>query len=185
MKFPLLLGIAAATLALGACSTMGFSGKSNTVSPQQAAKIEADIRARADYWQRADAVSAQYLVGPKAQHQLHMDIASCVSEVREMVRLGSIAQAMPPKNIGMDPGLKSGWSSPTRNGPLYTEYTPYQDFDGCMNTKGWERSDFVGTASAVNGARTYNRTILGTGAGMSASGTAYATADGQPTGFNQ
>lgn len=120
-----------------------------------------EIRNKADYWQRADSTSALYLKGPKAQYQLNSDIASCVAEVKELVRLGSIRRASPPANIGMEPGLARGWDSPTRNGPLFTEYRDFSDFDGCMNHKGWVRTDYVRPATQDQAINNYKTTILG------------------------
>lgn len=147
-----------AVLALSACAGSSSGGGANV------AKISAEekaVRANSDYWQRADSVSAQYMTGPKAQHQLNMDIAACVAEVKELVRLGSIRKAEPPKDLAMEPGLRAGWISPTRDGPLYTEYTDFQDFDGCMKSKGWERVDFVKPITAQRASRNYVTTILG------------------------
>jgi len=129
------------------------------------------IRERADYWQRNDGVASLYLTGPKAQHQLHKDIAACVAEVKELYRLGSIRRAEPPKDMAMEPGLKRGWVSPTRDGPLYTEYTDFQDFDGCMRSKGWERMDYVKPAEGERAAENYAATILGHGPGWTSPGT--------------
>lgn len=126
-----------------------------------ARQSDKSIRSTADYWQRADDVSALYMTGPKAQHLLNADLASCVSETRELVRLGSIRNAEPPKTLGMDPSLRAGWNSPTRDGPLYTEYTPFQDFDGCMKTRGWARVDYVRPAVAQAATVNYTETILG------------------------
>ncbi|NBX65762.1 MAG: hypothetical protein EBQ96_02065 [Proteobacteria bacterium] len=169
MKKLLLLGVT--TILMAGCSwapdwAPRVSGSNSGVSPSQAAAIEKQVRERADYWQRADRVSAEHMVGPQAQHTLHSDISRCVAEVREMVRLGSIRQAQPPKGVPMDPELKSGWGPVTRNGPLYMEYTPYQDFDSCMMTKGWARVDFVRPVVADQAAHNYNGTILGMTAGM-------------------
>jgi len=50
----------------------------------------------AAFWNRTNASSALYMRGPKAQHMLHKDIASCVSEVKELSRLGTIRNANPP-----------------------------------------------------------------------------------------
>jgi len=127
----------------------------------QAPESDKQIRERADYWQRDDGVSALYLTGPKAQHQLNMDIAACVAEVKELVRLGSIRRAEPPKDLALEPGLKRGWASPTRDGPLFTEYTEFQDFDGCMSSKGWDRVDYVKPSVAERAAGNYTQTILG------------------------
>lgn len=144
----LVLSLVSATLLAG-CATAGVSSSTK------------NIRNEADYWQRADSMSALYLTGPKAQHQLNMDIASCVAEVKELVRLGSIRRASPPSNIGMQDGLRRGWDSPTRNGPLYTEYTDFQDFDGCMQSKGWARTNFVRPIVADQAVDNYQHTILG------------------------
>jgi len=155
-KLMLLLCMA---LSLAACSNSRSTGSAANVAKLSAE--ERAVRFNSDYWQRADSVSAQYMTGPKAQHQLNMDIASCVAEVKELVRLGSIRRAEPPKDIAMDPGLRAGWVSPTRDGPLYTEYTDFQDFEGCMKHKGWERVDYVRPLAAQRSSRNYVTTILG------------------------
>lgn len=134
----------------------------------QTRDTDKQIRERADYWQRADGVSALYLTGPKAQHQLHKDIAACVAEVKELVRLGSIRRAEPPKDLALEPGLQRGWMSPTRDGPLYTEYTDFQDFEGCMVSKGWERVNYVKPSVAERAAGNYSQTILGREIGWTA-----------------
>jgi hypothetical protein len=168
----LLLALSA-TLALVACapashpggmSTTGTYSASNNRNtpgiPAQTAEERA-VRNAADYWQRTDSVSALYMTGPKAQHQLHIDIASCVAQVKELVRLGSISRATPPSGIAMSPDLREGWNSPTRDGPLFIEYTNFQDFDGCMRQQGWERVNFVKPVAAQSASRNYVSTILG------------------------
>ena len=115
----------------------------------------------ASYWQRAEAVESLYLTGPKAQHQLNKDIASCVSEVKELVRLGSIRSAKPPQEVGTNRAMRQGWNSVTRDGPLYTEYTDFQDFEGCMDYKGWARVHYVTPQQVEHSANVYNETILG------------------------
>ena len=47
------------------------------------------------YWQRSEASSAIYLRGPKAQQMLNQDIADCVTEIRELKRLGAIRYVTP------------------------------------------------------------------------------------------
>lgn len=174
----LLVAGAFAVLLSGCASSSPAGGGTYTVN--QARMIETQVRNSADYWQRTDSVSAQYLVGPKAQYQLHTDIAACVVEVRELVRLGSIRKAQPPKDIAMDQGLKGGWVSATRNGPLYAENQPFQDFDGCMNSKGWARAQFVAPVVAASAAKNYTGTILGVSPGVSVA----AQTDQQTGGFN-
>ena len=161
MKKLLVLGVVLATSALAACSSASSTGQTG-ISKQQEASVERQIRANAYYWQRTDDVSAQYLTGPKAQHQLNMDIASCEAEVPGLIRLGSIRTAEKP--AGIEPTNSGGetvWGPATRNGPLFTEYTDFQDFEGCMKHQGWERSEFVRPEVAARAAHTYNATILG------------------------
>jgi len=115
----------------------------------------------ADYWQRVDSTSALYLRGPKAQHQLHKDISSCVSETKELSRLGTIRNANPPAGIEMNENLAEKWQSPRGDGPLYTEFRDFHDFESCMNFKGWERTNFVKDTQIENAKMNYNTTILG------------------------
>lgn len=174
--------LAFVTLALAGCagSSSGSASSVGKISAEEKA-----VRQNSDYWQRADSVSAQYMTGPKAQHQLNMDIAACVAEVKELVRLGSIRKAEPPKDLAMEPGLRAGWYSPTRDGPLYTEYTDFQDFDGCMKSKGWERVDFVKPIAARRASRNYVTTILGHPFGWGASSASSTSADeSQDNSFN-
>lgn len=145
-KAVLLGGVMLVSLTLGACA-----GR-----PSQK-----EIRESGDYWQRADSTSALYLTGPKAQHSLNQDIASCVAEVKELVRLGSIRSAEPPKDLSLDPRLERGWSGPTRDGPLYTEYRDFADFETCMASKGWMRVQYVKPVEAERASLNYVETILG------------------------
>jgi len=115
----------------------------------------------AAFWNRTNASSALYMRGPKAQHMLHKDIASCVSEVKELSRLGTIRNANPPAGIEMNVGLANKWQSPKGDGPLNTEFRDFHDFESCMNFKGWERTNYM-RQDQINRARTnYNTTILG------------------------
>jgi hypothetical protein len=154
----LFLGVCLAVSLAGCAASSGMGGASNI---GQISAEERAVRERADYWQRSDSISALYLTGPKAQHQLNMDLAACVAEVKELVRLGSIRRASPPPGLAMEPGMRQGWDSPTRDGPLYTEYTDFQDFDGCMYTKGWSRVNYVRPMVAQGAAANYVTTILG------------------------
>jgi hypothetical protein len=120
-----------------------------------------DPKKAADYWQRSDTTSALYTRGPKAQHMLHQDIASCVAEVRELIRLGSIREVTPPDSLALTGQMKSNWDSPYRDGPMYTEYLDYHDFETCMQYKGWARVDYVKPDVAKRAIDTHNETILG------------------------
>ena len=113
------------------------------------------------YWQRADLTSALYLRGPKAQHTLHKDISSCVSEVKELSRLGTIRDANPPAGIEMNVGLANKWQSPQGDGPLYTEFRDFHDFESCMNFKGWKRTNYVGQEQMERAKNNYKTTIIG------------------------
>ena len=115
----------------------------------------------ADFWERADGVSLLYLRGPKAQTQLNLDIASCVNEVKELSRLGTINNARPPSGIRMNQGLAEKWQSPERNGALRSEYAPFSDFESCMNYKGWKRVSYVRPEQVYTAEKTYNTVILG------------------------
>ena len=120
-----------------------------------------EIRDEGHYWQRSDSVSAQYLVGPKAQHQLNKDIASCVSQVRELSRLGSIRSATPPDDIAMTGQMKSYWDTPRGDGPLHTEYLEFHDFESCMVHYGWARVNYVTPERAKEASYNYAETIMG------------------------
>lgn len=105
----------------------------------------------AKYWQRASASSALYLRGPKAQQMLHMDIADCTSDIKELHRLGEIRRAIPANyrnENDMEPrtvtdGTLDTWETPERDGYLYGEFLEYHDFETCMTAKGWERAEFL------------------------------------------
>lgn len=135
---------AAALLCLNACAP----GPTPTVEGGQ-------------YWQRVNASSATYTRGPKAQQMLDQDIAACVVEMRELQRLGAIREPIKtdirgtvvvPNNYGenrLNPDV------PDRNGQLYEELAPYHDFDGCMQSKGWERVAWVPYGVGREAQRTY------------------------------
>ena len=48
------------------------------------------------YWQRIEDRSAMWMTGPKAQQELDQNIASCVREVDELVRLDALRETTPP-----------------------------------------------------------------------------------------
>jgi hypothetical protein len=109
-----------------------------------------DIEA-AKYWQRKNASSALYLQGPKAQQTLHMDIATCTREIEELQNLGEIRRALPANyNTGNTLEERTAsqqeldhWDSPQRDGYLYGEHLEYHDFETCMDSKGWERVEYL------------------------------------------
>lgn len=99
------------------------------------------------YWQRSNASEATYMQGAKAQALLNRSIARCVVELRELERLGMVRNAIPADVNGrvLDPDQMKldEWDSPERDGELYAEHFDYQDFEGCMLAKGWERVEYL------------------------------------------
>ena len=100
------------------------------------------------YWQRVSASSATWLRGPKAQQILNRDISRCVTELRELEKLGSLKNAIPTDKNGriLDPDYDTqadDWDEPERMGHLLAEHSDYHDFETCMLHKGWERTKYV------------------------------------------
>lgn len=98
----------------------------------------------AQYWQRSNATETTYINGPKAQQLLNRDIARCVTELRELERLGQIKDAIPTTASGrlLNPDeieMKKA-DTPLREGYLFGEHKNYEDFEGCMDHAGWERT---------------------------------------------
>lgn len=101
----------------------------------------------AQYWQLSEASDAAYQRGPKAQEMLNRNIASCVAEVKELERLGMIREAIPADNQGRvlssSQQAYARFDTPEKFGALNLEHNDYQDFEGCMLAKGWERVKYV------------------------------------------
>ena len=78
---------------------------------------------------------------------LNRDIARCVVELRELERLGAVKDAIPAYAEGLvlseDEAKLAGWDTPERDENLFAEHSDYQDFEGCMLSKGWERIKYV------------------------------------------
>ena len=130
---------------------------------------ELDLKTRPHYWQRADATSAIYQRGPKAQQMLNRDISRCVVEIRELERLGAVRRATPADTMKTgqvpDPDSPAGelaqWETPERDGMLRAEHLDYHDFETCMMDKGWELVDHVPYDVAEAAREVYIETILG------------------------
>ncbi len=125
---------------------------------------------RAQYWQRSDASSAVYLEGPKAQQMLQRDIAHCVTDVRELERLGVMRGGRVPAdryaggevvNPVSPEGALELYQTPKRNGSLHAEYYDYEDFETCMAAKGWERTQYLPYDQAERSRKDYVETIIG------------------------
>ena len=111
------------------------------------AGINDDIEGQGQYWQRVHTSSALYLRGPKAQQMLNRNIARCVTELRELERLGAVKDAIPEYAQGIvmstNEAELAGWDTPERDKELFAEHSDYIDFEGCMLAKGWERIKYV------------------------------------------
>ncbi|MGH1377543.1 MAG: hypothetical protein ACRBB3_01860 [Alphaproteobacteria bacterium] len=127
-------------------------GLALTFSTPVAAGINDKIAEGGQYWQRVHSSSALYLRGPKAQQMLNRNIARCVTELRELERLGSVKDAIPLyAHDNFDDGLVlskeeaelAGWDTPERDKELFAEHSDYIDFEGCMLAKGWQRIEYV------------------------------------------
>lgn len=174
-----ILGVMMIVAALTACSTDKLEKTSN-------------------YWQRTDTQSALYLVGPKAQHQLHKDISTCVNELQELQRLGSIRDAVPPDSArnkvpDYNPtnSRVASNDSPDRDGPLYAEYYDYTDFEGCMREHGWQRAVALTPDQRIKSQDNWIRSLVdpewggGGAAAYSATSKATAEAEKAPPSLNQ
>jgi len=124
----IILTTLAATLALSACGH----------------KPDID---KAQYWQRTTASDMAYINGPKAQQMLNRDIARCVTELRELERLGQIKSPIKVNNINrsLNPDKRrlSDIDATDRDGYLLAEHSNYQDFEACMDANGWDRTNSV------------------------------------------
>lgn len=117
------------------------------------------------FWQRTHVSEALYMQGPKAQQMLHRDIARCVTEMREMEKLGALKEAIPTDEYGhvlthyeMDEEYKmalADWDAPERDKELFAEHSNYTDFESCMDTKGWERVEHLPYDTAQKGRDNY------------------------------
>lgn len=102
-----------------------------------------------DYWQRIDSASALYLTGPKAQQILEQDIAGCVREIDELVRLEAVREDTPPETRteylkALEAARDDAhWDSPSHLRDLRVDHRDFHDFDSCMKFKGWERVAYV------------------------------------------
>lgn len=130
-----------------------------------ACATQADLDKTQNYWQRTDTDSALYMRGPKAQHMLHQDISSCVAELKELQRLGSIRKAIPTGGTQVpsyDPNnsMINAYNTPNRDGPLYAEYYDYVDFEGCMMEQGWQRAVVMTPQQRVDGQDNWLKSLI-------------------------
>lgn len=111
------------------------------------------------YWERASVSESIYMRGPKAQQILNRDIARCVTDLRELERLGQIKNAIPADyydRIDDVAALELAKNdSPERDGALFAEQTPYHDFESCMQSNGWKRIKHVPYEVSLRAQETY------------------------------
>jgi len=134
----------AAILSLAACAS-GIS--------------EQEIIENGQYWQRVHTAEAVYMRGPKAQQLLNRDIARCVTELRELERLGTLRATIPTNPNGRvlnpDEMALENEDTPERDQYLFAEHADFTDFETCMLSKGWERVKYVPYDVAYDASRTY------------------------------
>lgn len=121
---------------------------------------------QAQYWQRINASEAAYMRGQKAQQILNRDIARCVTELRELERLGQLKGTIPSNVNGRvidshenNPMKRGGMGE--RDAVLWAEHSDYFDFESCMSAKGWERTTTIPYDVAAHAERTYKDNHLG------------------------
>ncbi len=116
------------------------------------------------YWQRVEDSSALYLTGPKAQQQLEENIALCVHEIDEMVKLDALRGTLPPDTHSeYNRALKASgdlayYDTPTQYRDLKVAHSDFHDFESCMRGKGWERVTFMRYQTASKAENTYRET---------------------------
>ncbi len=116
------------------------------------------------YWQRIEDRSAMWMTGPKAQQELDQNIASCVREVDELVRLDALRETTPPDTHSEyhraleSSGDLAYYDTPTRMGDHMVSHTDFHDFESCMRSKGWERVRFVRYQTDLKAQETYKAT---------------------------
>lgn len=117
------------------------------------------------YWQRVEDNSALYMTGPKAQQQLDEHIASCVRVVDELVELNALRGVLPPdthsdyRRALNASGDLDYYDTPTRYGVKKVAHTDFNDFEGCMRSKGWERVKFVRYQTSLKSRNTFLETM--------------------------
>lgn len=105
------------------------------------------------YWQKRDPSSSLYLTGVKAQQTLEQDISECVHVVIELTKLADVRGKVPSvfqplgsydqKQATDEMSGLPRYDVPEYVRDLRVDHTDFQDFDGCMNFKGWQRVKYV------------------------------------------
>ncbi len=116
------------------------------------------------YWQRVEDRSALWMTGPKAQQELDQNIATCVREIDELVRLDALRETTPPDTHSEyhraleSSGDLAYYDTPTRMGDHMVSHTDFHDFESCMRDKGWERVRYMRYQTELKAQDTYKAT---------------------------
>ena len=105
----------------------------------------------AQYWQRSTVYESIYMNGTKAQEMLNRDIARCVTELKELERLGQLDNPVPTD----DKQILSKVDTPERDGYLFAEHKNYTNFESCMDHAGWERTSNITPETAERSRRNF------------------------------
>ncbi|MBI1328102.1 MAG: hypothetical protein GC136_10735 [Alphaproteobacteria bacterium] len=137
-----------------------------TLSACENARQTYELKHNAQYWERADTTDAIYQRGPKANQLLQRDIARCTTEINELYRVGIVKHAVPmPGQMNSEKMLAKAqldsWDSPNRDGYMLAQTGDYNDFEGCMAAKGWERVEHLPYEQAKRAREDYIEAIHG------------------------
>lgn len=120
------------------------------------------------YWRRTDPNTALYLTGVKAQQTLEQDISECVHTIIELTQLDDVRRNVPSgsttlgshdqKEVTEEMSRLPLWDVPEYIRDLRVDHTEFQDFDGCMTYRGWDRVRYVGPEAEKRSKQVYDDT---------------------------
>jgi hypothetical protein len=96
-----------------------------------------------DFWQRTGSTTSLHMEGPKAQQMLSRDISRCITELRELKLLGALRDAKSSDESEDEIEKLKEMKKPDDDEVLFSSYLEYQNFEKCMESKGWERMEHV------------------------------------------
>jgi hypothetical protein len=110
----------------------------------------------AQYWQRANLRDSFQMDHAGKQQWLNRDIAGCVADMKELGVTGGLRDGIPgPGGENADEAELADWDTPEREGYLNVEHKDFPDFEACMNSRGWRRTDNVNYDTAKKSEETY------------------------------
>ncbi|MGH1397864.1 MAG: hypothetical protein ACRBCT_01490 [Alphaproteobacteria bacterium] len=101
-----------------------------------------------DYWQRVSASEAAHIRGASAQSILNRDIAHCMTELKELVRLGEIKIPQPEPTHPLMPAAQKDTN-------LLDNHAAADNFQSCMENNGWERTITLNKATLERASHSY------------------------------